>query len=201
MQAINKLNSPAGSLPNDYTEALVWQLSEKPSRVIALQILAVPLFILAGLIFLGLAIYLGKLPARNQFGLGEIGGVLIGILLTLVLHELIHGVMMQRFGATPQYGFLWKKLMFYATTPGYAYRRNHYVQIALAPLCGLSVLFVVGMWQWQGTIWVAILGLCGAINVSGAIGDIWMTIIVLRYAATAYVIDERDGIRVFLPRP
>jgi hypothetical protein len=29
----------------------------------------------------------------------------------------------------------------------------------------------------------------------------WITTIVLRYAATAYVMDERDGIRVFLPRP
>ncbi len=201
MQTINKLNLPAGALPNDYAEVLDWKVSGKFGRVIALQILAVPLFIFAGLIFLGLAIYLGKLPSHLEFGLDEIGMVLIGILLTLVLHELTHGVMMRLFGATPQYGFLWEKLMFYATTPGYAYQRNHYVQIALAPLCGLSVLFVVGMWLWQGTLWVAILGLCGAINVSGAIGDIWMTIIVLRYAATAYVIDERDGIRVFLPRP
>ena len=31
-----------------------------------------------------------------------------------------------------------------------------------------------------------------------AIGDLWIAIIVLRYASTAYVIDERDGVRVFL---
>jgi len=109
-------------------------------------------------------------------------------------------VVMWLFGATPRYGFLWKKLMFYATSPGYAYRRNSYLQIALAPLFVLSMLSVIGMWFLQGTFWVAILGLCGAINVSGAIGDLWMTRTVLRYAATAYVIDERDGIRVFLPK-
>jgi len=32
------------------------------------------------------------------------------------------------------------------------------------------------------------------------VGDLWITTIVLRYPATAYVIDEKDGIRVFLPK-
>jgi hypothetical protein len=33
------------------------------------------------------------------------------------------------------------------------------------------------------------LAFCGAINASGAVGDLWITMIVLRYAATAYVVD------------
>jgi Putative zincin peptidase len=91
--------------------------------------------------------------------------------------------------------------MFYATSPGYAYRRNDYVVTALAPFVFLSTLFVLGMWLLQGTLWVALLGICGVLNAAGAIGDMWISMIVLRYPATALVMDERDGMRVFLPRP
>jgi len=73
--------------------------------------------------------------------------------------------------------------------------------IALAPLFILSILVILGIWFMQGTLWVALLAICGTINASGAIGDIWISVIVLRYATTAYVMDERDGIRVFLQKP
>jgi hypothetical protein len=45
---------------------------------------------------------------------------------------------------------------------------------------------------------VGLLALCAAINGSGAIGDLWITMIVVRYPPQAYVIDERDGIRMYL---
>jgi hypothetical protein len=91
--------------------------------------------------------------------------------------------------------------MLYATSPGFSYRRNSYIAISLAPLVVLSALVVLGMWLMQGTLWVALLAVCGAFNASGAIGDVWITTIVLRYAPTARIVDERDGIRVFLPKP
>ena len=190
-----------GTLPNDYQEILSWKVTGKPIRVIALNILGLILFVIFGMIFSWLAFSLGKLPSGGRLGLSEMGSVLAGVLLTFGLHELTHGLTMQMFGAKPKYGIIWKGLMLYATSPGYAYRRNNYVVIALAPFVFISILVVLGMWFLQGTLWVAILGICGIVNASGAIGDMWMTMIVLRYANTAYVIDERDGIRVFLPKP
>jgi len=201
MPEINNPIPASGTLPNDYQEVLFWRVTEKRSRVITLNILAIPLFVIFGVIFSSLAVSLGKLPSAVKFGLSEIGLVLAGALLTLVLHELTHGLVMQMFGAKPRYGILWKGLMFYATSPGYAYHRNNYVVIALAPFVFISILAVLGMWLLQGTLWVALLGICGALNAAGAIGDMWITMIVLRYAPTAYVMDERDGIRVFLPKP
>jgi hypothetical protein len=120
---------------------------------------------------------------------------------TIVLHELAHGIAMQVFGARPRYGVLWNYAMFYATAPGYAFHRNDYIQIALAPLFALSLLAVFVMWFLSGTFWVAVLAIGGVINASGAIGDLWITTIVLRYPLAAYVMDEKDGIRVFLPKP
>jgi len=141
-------------------------------------------------------------PSEGNFrvGLGEMGLAVAGIVLTFILHELTHGLAMQMFGAKPKYGIIWKGLMLYATSPGYAYRRNNYVVIALAPFVFISVLTILGMWILQGTAWVALLAVCGVVNASGAVGDMWITMIVLRYSVTAYVMDERDGIRVFLPK-
>jgi len=196
----NSTSIAPGSLPNGYQEVLYYRLN-KPIRAILLQILSVSLFVVFGLFFLNVAIRLGKLPSRLQFGLGEISLIFGGTLLILILHEFTHGVVMQMFGAKPRYGILWKQAMFYATTPKYAYRRNNYLLIALAPLFILSILVILGIWFMQGTLWVALLAICGTVNASGAIGDIWISVIVLRYATTAYVMDERDGIRVFLQNP
>jgi hypothetical protein len=190
-------------LANDYQEVLHWRVTGKPIRAIILNILGVLLFGIFGVVFTGLAIGVGRLPSQSQFAVGpsEIGSVLVAILLTLVLHELTHGLVMRAFGARPRYGILWKQMMFYATSPGFAYCRNNYVGIALAPFVFIGILVVLGMWLFQGTLWVALLGICGIVNASGAIGDMWITMVVLRYAATALVVDERDGIRVFLPKP
>jgi Putative zincin peptidase len=190
-----------GALPENYQEVLYWTIKENPSRLILLQILAVPLLLLSALIFSRLAVSLGKLPSPLTFGPGDIGIVILAILLTIVLHELAHGMTMQMFGARPRYGVLWKQAMFYATAPGYAFRRNDYLQIALAPVFVLSVLVILGMWLLSGTFWVAVFAIAGVINGSGAIGDLWVTTIVLRYPATAYVMDEKDGIRVFVRNP
>jgi hypothetical protein len=192
----------SGTLPNDYQEVLSWNLTGKPMRVIAMNILSVFPFIIFGQIFSWLAFNLGKLPSEGEMriSLSMIGLAFAGILLTLGLHELTHGLAMRMFGASPKYGIKLKWMVLYATSPGYAYRRNNYVVIALAPFVFLSILAVLGMWLLQGTLWVVLLGICGTLNAAGAIGDMWITMIVLRYAPTAYVMDERDGMRVFLPK-
>ncbi len=193
----------SGALPENYQEVLSWKVTGKPMRVIALNIVGVILFVIFGMIFSSMAFGLGKMPSEGNFriGLGEIGLAIVGIVVTLVLHELTHGLVMQMLGASPKYGIIWKGLMLYATSPGYAYRRNNYVVIALAPFVFISVLVILGMWILQGTAWVVLLAVCGVVNASGAVGDMWITMIVLRYAATAYVMDERDGIRIFSLAP
>jgi hypothetical protein len=201
MTEISKTMLTSGSLPDNYQEILYWKVTEKRSRVIILQILAFLCLFIFGVIFSSLAVSLGKLPSSGKVGLGEIGLVFIGILLTLILHELIHGLIMWSFGARPRYDILWKGLMFYATSPGYAYRRNNYVVIALAPFVIISMLAVLGMGLFQGSLWVALWAACGTFNASGAIGDMWLTGIALRYPTTAKIMDERDGVRVFLPKP
>ena len=189
----------SGSLPDGYQEVLAWRVTGKPARMLSIQIVAAISLVIFGFVFFRLAVSLGKLPTQITFGLGEIGAVLLGVLLAMGLHELTHGLVMQMFGAKPKYGILWKGMMLYATTPGYAYPRTSYIVIALAPFVFISTFVIMGMWLLQGTLWVPLLAICGIFNAGGAIGDMWMTVIVLRYPATAYVMDERDGLRLFLP--
>jgi hypothetical protein len=202
MKTINDQIPASGTLPDNYQEVLYWTITGKPMRVIAMNILGVFLFVIFGFIFSRLAFSLGKLPSEGKISLSlsTIGLVLAGVLLTLGLHELTHGLAMQMFGAKPKYGIMWQGML-YATSPGYSYHRNNFVVIALAPFVFLSILFVLGMWLLQGTLWVALLGICGIFNAAGAIGDMWITTIALRYPPTAYVMDERDGMRVFSLAP
>jgi hypothetical protein len=185
-------------ISGDYQQVLHWSVKDKPSRAFLLQILAIPVFILLGIAFSILAIHIGKLPDILKFGILEIGICLAGILATIVLHEMVHGLTMRWCGARPQYGLLWKQLMFYATSPGYGFRRNSYILVSLAPLVGLSCLAILGMFLMQGTNWVALLTLCAVINGSGALGDLWLVSIVLRYPKITYIVDERDGIRILM---
>ncbi len=199
MSKTNNVISISGSLPIGYREVLYWSVSDQPRKSVVLQIVSVPLFVVSGALFFWLAIRLGAMPSRLNFGLLEFGLVLISILLTFVLHELTHGVVMQILGAHPRYGVLLKQAMLYATAPGFAFQRNSYLMVAFAPLACLSILAILGMVALMGTAWVALLAFCATINAGGAIGDLWITKIVLSYPASAYIMDERDGVRVFLP--
>jgi hypothetical protein len=191
----------AGALPAAYHEVLYWKVTAKPSRLIGVQALALISFVLFGLLFASLAISLGKLALSGAFALGlrETGALLVGIALTLVAHELTHGLVMRLAGATPRYGIFWQGMMLYATSPGYAYQRNTYVAILLAPFALISALAVLGIGLLPGSPWTTLVVICGAVNASGAIGDLWMARIALRYPVTARIVDERDGMRVFVP--
>ncbi len=188
-----------GGMPPGYREVLYWKIGDSRRRLIAMQILAVPLLFITGILFFGLAWTIGRLPER--FDLVPVGLVLTlaSLAVTIVLHEWIHGLTMRLLGAQPQYGVMWDKLMFYATSPGYAYRRVGFVAVAVSPLLALSLAAVLGMMLLAGSPWVAVLAICATTNASGAIGDLWILSVILRYPAYAFVVDERDGVRIFLP--
>lgn len=193
-------NITPGKPPPDYKEVLYWKISENTSRVIIMNLLSIPLAIVFGLGFFVFVVLFGR-PQELTGGIINFGLILmIGIIAVIVLHELAHGVAMQSYGARAKYGFIWKGLMFYATSPGYAFQRNQYLVIILAPLVSLSILACLGILILAGTPMVWLLAIWATINGSAAIGDIWMLTIALRYPSHAYVMDEHDGMRVFMPQ-
>ncbi len=190
-------NSPLGKPPSGYNEVLYWKISEEPSRLVIMNFLPILLAIVFGIgFFIFIRVFGGspQLALSNQ----EILIFLIGIPIILALHEFVHGIIMQSFGARPRYGFWMKGLMFYAKAPGYTFQRNQYALIVLAPLVSLSVLMCLGIFLLASNSIVWVLALWAIVNASAANADVWITALVLRYPRSAYVVDERDGMRILL---
>lgn len=189
-----------GRVPEGYREVLYWKLTESRRRLLAIYLLTIPLILVAIPVFTWLAAVLGGVSTfMSADGWGSLA-LFVGLIITFSLHELAHGLTMQAFGATPRYGIKWEAGALYATAPGYAFTRNQYLLIIYAPLVSLTALAALGMWWLAGSAWVAILVWCGVANAMGACGDVYMGWLVARYPASAYVIDEADGLRVFLKR-
>lgn len=188
-----------GCVPGSCQQVAHYKLSGSASR--GISILAITLFLLSASVFMALALTIGKFdPSITQggfrIGIWEAAAGLAAFPATIVLHELLHGLAMRIFGARPEYGVLPNQLMFYASAPGYAFRRNACQVVEMAPLMVLSILAILVMFILQGTIWVPLLTLCAAMNAGGSAADVWMTSRILRYSKTAYIVDERDGFKV-----
>lgn len=194
--------TPSGSQDHtqgEFRQVLYWKLTDSLARMAWIQLFGFIVFLLSGGLFLVLAFRLGKMPPAFEINTPAILVALAGMVGIIILHEIVHGLTMRLFGARPIYGVLWKGLAFYATSPGFAFRRNAYLVVALAPFVLLSLLSVLAIFLLQGTTWVMLVVVCAVINASGAAGDLWMAGILLRYPHMAYVVDERDGMRILLP--
>jgi len=201
MAEFNANTEMQSSISGGYQQILHYKFSESTSR--GITILAIPLFLLSASMFMGLALTIGKIDwsftqGGFKIGIWEGSVSLAAIPATIVVHELVHGLVMRIFGARSQYGVLPKYLVFYAIAPGYVFRRNACIMVEIAPSVVLSVLAVMGMFLLQGTIWVPLLTVCAAMNVGGAAADLWMISKILRYSTTSYIVNERDGFRVLI---
>lgn len=192
-------NSLSSKLPADYREVLYWKITETASRGVVVNLMSIPLALIFGAAFFVFARIFGK-PPRFILSGGEMLVVLIGAIIVIVSHEFVHGIAMQMYGGKAQYGFWRKGLMFYATAPGHAFKRNQYIIIILGPLVSLSVLACCGIAILSGSSMIWLLLLWGTVNASTAGADLWIAAIVLRYPASTYVVNERDGMRIFLPQ-
>ncbi|MBN1933605.1 MAG: DUF3267 domain-containing protein [Anaerolineae bacterium] len=71
--------------------------------------------------------------------------------------------------------------------------------IALAPLAGLSLLgmllLILPLPRWL--VWTMVF--CAALNAGSSVGDLWLVRVALGYPSSTYIVDERDGLRVFMP--
>lgn len=141
---------------------------------------------------------------RLTFGLGELSAVdlLRGGLLTLLLlavvvvvHEAIHAAVVRLFGGDVSFGVGVTQFVFpyaYVTTT-HRLTRNRFVAVALAPLVVVSLVGTPLMVVLDAPILVLPL----AFNAAGAVGDLWMTGILLRYPPHVLVEDAETGLRIY----
>jgi hypothetical protein len=140
----------------------------------------------------------GTIELVGWYGLALLGLVLLTPVITIVIHELIHGLVFQAFGYRVSYGVYWK-LGAYAAAFGQFQQRNHTIVVALAPLVVISVAMLPLLASDNSLVvicaYVALL-----VNTSGAVGDIYLTWYLLRVppATLGYDIDVENS---FFYRP
>ena len=132
----------------------------------------------------------------NGFGsyIMKFGILLLLMVLYMVLHELVHGVAMKICGTKKvKYGFT--GLYAFAGSDDYYYK-GPYIFIALAPVIFWGVIlavvnaFVPDKWFW-------VVYIIQIINVSGAAGDLFVTIRFSRFPRDVLVKDHGVGMKVY----
>ncbi|WP_336360506.1 DUF3267 domain-containing protein [Haladaptatus sp. ZSTT2] len=158
----------------------------------------VSLFALGGL-YAGVT---GKTVGGIVIESGNTGSVVttlvVGLVLiigVIVVHELIHGVAMSHYGGNPRYGtgVAYFVLPYAYATADTEFTRNQFIVIALAPLVIITAVGVPIMLIFD----LPLLLLALAINIAGAVGDLWMVSVLSRFPADVDVVDTMTGLAVY----
>ena len=100
-------------------------------------------------------------------------------ILLICIHEAIHGLFFKLFcPENPvKYGFKWKSLMAYATSPGSLYNRKQFMVITLAPFVLISLALTLGLaLGWLSDTLYVVLAACHA---AGCVGDFYYAYLLL----------------------
>lgn len=162
---------------------------------------------------LGLLVALGGLSALYQLTTGQaasydlaptgvawwVGPINVLVLLALasaiiIPHEWLHGLAIRYYGGDPRYGVGLAHFILpyaYATTD-HRFTRNQFIVVLLTPLVVLTLVGVPSMivfeWGW--------LVLPLAANAGGAVGDLWMALVLLGYPSHVTAEDHKSGFRI-----
>lgn len=184
------------TLPANYTEICAVDLKQNKR-------LALLVNVLAALIAIAMAVpALFYVPFSTLYDMsGGIGAyllrfavLLISMLAYIVLHELVHGVTMKLFGTKKvRYGFSGPYA--FAGSDDY-YSKWAYIIIALAPILvwgiALAVILPLVSAEWFWVVYIIQI-----INISGASGDIYVTIRFLKFPSDILVRDSGVAMKVY----
>ena len=184
------------TLPEGYRflRAIDLQNDKKTALLVNVAALVIAVIMVVPAAFLVPFFDLSVLEERPFFLLIECGVLLIGMVLYILLHELVHGVFMKRFsGIKPRYGFT--GLYAYAGSDAF-FSKTPYLIIAFAPIVLLGVFLLVlnflvpSDWFWA-------VYLLQVINVSGAAGDLYVSLLLAKTPKDILVKDVGTAMAVF----
>jgi len=165
-----------------------------------LQIPATLGFFIFGFLFLWWTIwlrpgYFHTLSTGVVIVLPDLLFLIIGFVVFIVLHELVHGAFFWIYSRSrPKFGF--RGGYAYAAAPGWFFPRRQYLIIALAPFVLLSILGMVLVAVVPTAALAAILfGMVA--NASGAVGDMWIAFMIIRERRNIVIEDLGDGFNFY----
>ena len=184
------------NLPDGYREIYTIDLQKNKKMALVVNLVAVVIAVLlvVPMHFVVPVSSLFSLENGMQNYMLRFGALLVLTILYMVFHELVHGIAMKICGTKKvKYGFT--GMYAFAGSNDY-YDKKSYIFIALAPgvLWGI-VLVVVNLlvpieWFW-------IVYLIQIINLSGAAGDLFVTVKFSRLPSDILIQDYGVGMRVF----
>ena len=132
----------------------------------------------------------------------ELPGPLVGasiLVPTFVLHELLHGLAMSRYGARPTYGAgIYHKVLpyLYCTANGHRFTRTQFAVVCVAPVVLISFFgaFCVAFISYGSWLIVPL-----GIHLAGCIGDFWMLALAYRQPRGTLFEDLKTGVRILRP--
>ena len=177
----------------------------EPAQLRPLAKLSLLMLVIGGLFFgiLNIAAY-ARQPHATGGGIGGWGLLLwfainiVGYILILPIHELIHGAAFALWGGKPYFGM---KLPYalYCGAKQQLFRRNQYLVVGLAPLVVITLAGIILTLLSPGLASYTIFATVG--NVAGAAGDVLVAWRLLRLPESVLVEDTQAGYRVWEVTP
>jgi Putative zincin peptidase len=185
-------------LSSTYQQSRILDLGSQPGLMILLNLVGLLLFFAFGLAFLHLAAALYPGIAFGVSNFSALWGVLAFILVyavVLVLHELVHGLFFVILtGSRPHFGL--KQMYAYACAPDWYIPRNQFLVVGLAPLILITLVGFLILPMLSPNLATFTL-FAMAVNASGAIGDLYTVLWILRFPGDAFVSDHGEKFTIY----
>ena len=188
------------ALPDNYKKILTVDLQNDKKLAVLVNLLAFLLgvaLIVVRIPFLSIPLPSFSTPADLLPYFLRLLALFLGICLYIILHEATHGVVMRAFGAKHvRFGFT--GLYAYAGSKEDYFGKKAYLVIALSPVLLFGVLLLLldlllpidDGWRW-------VIYLIQVQNLSGAAGDLYVTLRFLSLPSDILVYDEGTAMRVY----
>ena len=184
-----------GNLPEGYVKIYTVDLEKDKKTALLVNVLAA---VIAALMTVSMHFVVPFSLFNMENGMGEyairLGIVLVLTIAYVILHELIHGIAMKLCGTKKvKYGFT--GMYAFAGSEDY-YDKKSYIFIALAPIVFWGI--VLGIVNFIVPIeWFWVVYLIQIFNLSGAAGDLFVTVKFSRLPKDILVKDYGVGMTVF----
>ncbi len=192
------------TLPAGYVERDRFTLKSR-STLLMLNLAGLGLVLVSAWFFIAVASFL-RPEAEGQVFVFRFEGLqslltflllMLTLVLTLILHEAVHGLGFWLLaGVRPHFAF--RGTYAYAAAPGWYIPAEIYFWIGIAPLLILSLL-AVGLIAVLPLSTLTYVILAAVMNFSGAVGDIWVAVQLLRAPRGSLALDHGDDITLYAP--
>ncbi len=173
----------------------------QPEQLRPLALLSLLLLLIGG-VFFGLLTF-AAYTRQTHTGITGIGGWglllwlvinIVGYILVLPLHEVIHAAAFMLWGGKPYFGARLPYAL-YCGAKGQLFHRNQYLVVGLAPLVVITLAGIIFTFVSPALASYTIFATAG--NISGAAGDLWSVRRLLRLPHSILVEDTEVGYRAW----